>query len=87
MTDRIWARCIFKWVATLYCTQATTPIKKKWVKLRFPVLFALDLNLSKHRDGVHKISALREHGTLNTVDSLVKPFVVVRAADNANQKG
>ena len=61
--------------------------KKKWLKLRFPVLFALDLNWSKHRDGDHKISALREQGTLNTVDSLVKPFVFVRAAHNANQKG
>ena len=58
--------------------------KKKLLKLRFPVLFALDLNWSKDRDSDHKISALREQGTLNT---LAKPFVVVRAAHNANQKG
>lgn len=86
MTNRVWGRCIFKWVATLYCTQATTRIKKL-LKLRFPVLFALDLNWSKDHDGDHKISALREQGTLNTLDSLVKPFVVVRSAHNANQKG
>lgn len=61
--------------------------KKKLLKLRFPVLFALDLNWSKDRDSDHKISALREQGTLNTVDSLAKPFVVVRVAHNANQKG
>ena len=74
--------------ATLYCTQATTAIKKKCVKLRFPVLFALDLNFSKHRDGDHKISAIQEQGTFNTIlDFLVNPSVVVLAAHNANQKG